>query len=343
MKRLSVIIPGYGTPHKWWKRCVTSVLAACGSSDEVICVDDGSSVQVERSWLGDDDRIKLVRKENGGLSSARNAGMKVATGEYVTFVDSDDEVTPEIFDRSLDVMRKTDSDIVIYGVRTIWPDDGLQKVDEFLEDKSLGELSPADILDLHRKCLLNYAWNKIYKRSFLLQNGISFDKGGMPCEDIMFNLSCIMSGAKFSVAACVGYNYYRTRGTLLSRYKPTSHVGTRLASDMWCKYKALTLGAREVLGDLGEVSRQQEVFAEWRNIWMPGTPFSLRARWKWLREHPEMGGVKAFFKMMLWNFVRRHFYFRFVRRWHTKRLFDNVREWNDDDRSIQEKPLRNEN
>ena len=329
MKRISVIIPGYNTPRKWWRRCVESVRVACGPEDEIICVDDGSEPSVEQAWIGSesDDRVQLIRKGNGGLADARNAGMKIAEGEYITFVDSDDEVTSDIFNRCVGVMRATDSDVAICGVRTIWPEDGLQKEDEFLEDKALGALSPAEIRELHTKCLLNYAWNKIYKRSFLMENHIAFDKGGMPCEDILFNLSCITHGAKFCAVACVGYKYYRTRGTLLSRYKPTSLVGTRLASDMWRKYKNITHGAQEILGDLGEVSRQQETLAEWRNIWMPGTPYSLLGRWEWLKEHPKLGGVMAFLKMMIWTYVRRHFYFRFVRRWHTKRMFSNVSEW----------------
>ena len=329
MKRLSVIVPGFNNSEAWWRRSVASVMAACGPDDEIICVDDGSVIPVEMGWLGceNDNRVKLVRKGNGGLADARNAGMKIAKGEYVTFVDSDYEVGPEIYAKSLDVIKMTDSDIVIFGVRTIWPEDGLQKIDSFRDNKNLGKLSPADILELGRKCLLNYAWNKIYKHSFLLQKGILFDKDGMPCEDIMFNLSCIMSGAQFGVVACVGYNYYRTRGTLLSRYKPTSHVGTRLAREMWRRYKAITKGAREVLGDFGEVSRQQEIFAEWRNIWMPGTPFSLGGRWKWLKEHPEVGGAIAFLKMLFWTFLRRHFYFRPIRRWHTKRLYPSAEKW----------------
>lgn len=345
MKRLSVIIPGYNTPERWWRRCTTSVLKAIGQDDEVVCIDDGSVIPVESSWVGagTDSRVRIIRQENRGLASARNAGLRVLSGEYVTFVDSDDEVTPEAFSRSLELLKRFRADIAVYGVRVVWPDDGLHKTDACQEDVYAGELAPSDVGDLHRRCLLNYACNKIYRRGFLDANGIVFNPAGMPCEDIIFNISCIRAGAKFCVSSHVGYIYYRTRSTLLSRYKATSFEGTRLASAIWREYKDSTPGAREVLGDFGETSSLQESMAEWRNIWMPGTPFSLRDRWKWLKEHPELGGVKAFFKMMLWTFVRRHFYFRFVRRWHTKRLFDNVCEWNDDDRSIQERPLRNEN
>ena len=329
MKRLSVIIPGYNTPERWWRRCLESVRASTGPDDEIICVDDGSFTIVEPSWVyvEEDDRIKLIRTPNGGLASARNKGMENARGKFVAFVDSDDEVTPDAFSNCLELLERFRADIAVYGVRVVWPDDGLQKTDSFQEDVYAGELVPSDVLDLHRRCLLNYACNKIYRRDFLEANGISFNPTGMPYEDIIFNLSCIKAGAKFCMSSHVGYLYYRMRSTLLSRYKSTSFEGTRLASSIWREYKVSTPEAMKVLGNLGETSSLQESLAEWRNIWMPGTPFSLSGRWKWLREHPEVGGATVFLKMLFWTFLRRNFYFRPIRRWHTKRLYPTAEKW----------------
>ena len=93
MKRLSVIVPGYNNPEKWWKRCAASVRDACGPNDEIICVDDGSVVKPEclHELAASDARIRVVSCEtNGGPGHARNVGLGVAQGEYVSFVDGDD-------------------------------------------------------------------------------------------------------------------------------------------------------------------------------------------------------------------------------------------------------------
>lgn len=339
MKQLSVIILGYNNPEKWWRRCVASVQMACGPDDEIICVDDGSIVKPKclNELVASDARIRVVScATNGGPGHARNVGLDVAQGEYVSFVDGDDELCDAGLQKCLEKLATTKSDVCFYGVKTIWTTDGLYKKN-VPEDRIWGKLQPADIKAISDCTLFNYVWNKVYSRIFLKTNGIRFEpdkevkSGERPLvfggEDCVFNLRCIIAGAKWCSVPVCGYIYYRPRTTLLSSYQPLGRLGAQMVSDAWREYKDLIPGAREELRDFGEMSDSALDWMEWRNIWMPGTPFSLRDRWKWLKEHPELGGAKAFFKMMLWTFVRRHFYFRFVRRWHTKRLFDNVREW----------------
>lgn len=320
---ISVIIPGYNNSEFWWRRCVESVIAT--GVDEIVCVDDCSRA---RPAFLEKFPVKVIYREtNGGLAVARNTALAVATGDYVTFVDSDDEVEPGTFRACRQALEETKCDIAIYGVRAVWPEDGLQKTDAFDCQESLGVLTPEKVLDLHKRCLLNYSCNKVYRRAFLQEHGLTFNPKGMPCEDIVFNLNCILAGATFCTVPYAGYVYYRTRGTLLSKYKVTSFEGTRIASETWRTYKARTPGAREILGDLGEVTSHQELNAEWRNIWMPSTPFSILDRWRWLKSHSEIGGVKAFCKMAAFVFFRRHFYFRPVRRWNTRQNYPQATEW----------------
>ena len=305
--RLSVIIPGYNTPRDLWCRCVASVLNAVGVEDEIICVDDGSDVEVSESWFADgngevDKRIRIVRKQNGGLSSARNAALDVAKGEYVAFVDSDDELLPETFERCVVKMISTESDVCIYGVRVIWVSEGLAKVDS-PDDRFYGELTPREVSDLSDRWLFNYACNKVYRAEFLRQYGLRFDNNGMPCEDVIFNLNCIMAKAKWCSVNYVGYVYYRAGMTLLGRYRPSNIAGLKLASETWKRYKLECPEAREVFGNFGELTPAALAAAEKRNRLRPGSTY-------WL--------------VGPYNFFRNLLYVRPVRRWRLKRMFLGV-------------------
>lgn len=323
-KRLTVIIPGYNTREEWWRRCVESVRKACGSHDEIICVDDGSKVPVQKNWVGMDvdARVRLIRKQNGGLASARNAGMDLMQGKYVTFVDSDDEVMPEAFERCVKAIESNDADIAVYGVKVIWVGENLCKVDK-LPDCYYGALTPEHVLALQKANLLNYACNKIYRKDFI--NGISFDPIGMPCEDIVFNLNCIMAGAKWVNVDYVGYVYYRTDGTLLSSYNPSCGKGIVAGAKAWEKY-ALTLegNERENFKRFYEMPEVAMARAQWMNIWRKNTPYSFVARWKWLAAHRELGGWMLLVKTALFFVFRRCLYTTSIRRWHIRRMYPNA-------------------
>ena len=330
--RLSVIMPGYNNPDDWWNRCVRSVLAAIGREDEVICVDDGSATHplVLEELASEDQRIRVVRKQNGGLADARNAALEVAQGAFVTFVDSDDEVRSETFRRCLAAMGESGSDIAVYGVRIVWTKEGLFK-DDVAPAKAYGAPMAQDVKELMAYDLLNYSCNKVYRTAFLKENSLRFDKDGMPCEDIIFNLSCLMAGARVCTVDYVGYVYYRVSGgrTILSSYKPTNLAGLKLGAEVWRRYCA-TLSKEDaaLFARQTQMSGRGLVAAEWKNIWMPGTPYSLWGSWKWLRQHPELGGAGLFIKTLAFMFLRRHFYIRPIRRWHIRRMYPNVVEVN---------------
>lgn len=336
--RLSVIIPGYNTPKAWWKRCVDSVRRAVDPEDEIILVDDGSD---GGAHFLDEWGCKVIHKPNGGLSDARNAALKTARGEYVTFVDSDDEIVGDVLRRCCARLDQLAYDVCLYGVKTIWVSDGLMKVD-VPDLREYSVLTPSDVLSLSRQCLMNYACNKVYRRDFLLEKKIVFDLDGMPNEDIIFNLECVMNGAKWCIVDSIGYIYYRTGNTLLSRYKSSNTKGNVNVTLVWKKYKDATPGAREILGSYGEFSDGQLVLSDWGNLWRAGSPFGLLDRWKWLkvnRKRIATGSsgcwarlvklsLPAFFivQSLMW-LVRRYLYIRPLRRWNIRRGCNNVVHW----------------
>lgn len=315
--RLSVIIPGYANRHEWWERCVKSVLAATSNTDEILCVDDGSPSQAElRTYVSqsttlNDPRVKwLWLKENVGLASARNAAIEIASGDYLAFVDSDDEVKNSVFSQCIDKLVSTDTDICIYGVRVVWVDDGLWKSD-MPEDRVYGCLDSQSAFRLYDACLLNYACNKVYRRSFL--GDFRFDRAGMPCEDIIFNLGCVKRGARFCSVPVEGYVYYRRGGTLVSRYNKTYDHGMMQERRLWID-----------LYDRAPLSELDLLKWRWKNIWMAGTPYSLFGRARWLRRHPELGGLNYFLKTLICHLIRRYAYVRPLRRVHLRRSFPSA-------------------
>ena len=327
MCEISIIIPGYNTPDRDWIRSVKSVLSLIGRTDEVICVDDCSLTRPKclDVLAKEDSRVKVVRLDrNSGQAKARNVGLSIAKGKYVAFCDSDDEVLNGIYEKCVAKAEETNADIVVYGVETIWVHNGLMKFD-VTSDRFLGELTKDALLDLHKRCLFNYPWNKVYRKSFLGGgNYISFNERAIPREDEVFNLTCVLSHAKWATIADVGQKYYRTDGTSLSRYRRYGSEPSRIVAETWekCWHDVYAECAPERFR-IDELALLRE---DWRNMWLRESPYSLRQRWRWLMLHRELGGVREFCKMAIKVFVRGHFYLRPIRRWHIKHLYPYAKE-----------------
>lgn len=161
---ISVIVPIYNV-EKYLARCVDSIVNQTYKNLEIILVDDGSPdrcPQMCDDYAKKDSRIKVVHKNNGGLSDARNAGMVVATGEYISFIDSDDYVSDDFFECLLDVMNKENSDIAECSVVKFYEDN---RFDEFSDDLSVKTYDTQDAMSalIAENPFHQHVWNKLYK------------------------------------------------------------------------------------------------------------------------------------------------------------------------------------
>ncbi len=183
--KVSIIVPVYNV-EKYLKKCLDTVINQTLKEIEIICVNDGStdkSRKILEKYSKKDSRIIILDKENGGLSSARNAGMKIAKGEFLGFVDSDDWVDVTMFEKLYENAKKYDSQMSICAVHKY--DDKTKKLlyddpyftlgyfDESFDNRAFNHHETIGfMLDL---CVM--AWNKIYKRSFIEEHQIFFPDG----------------------------------------------------------------------------------------------------------------------------------------------------------------------
>ena len=213
MKKLSVIIPVYNVAE-YLAECLTSVCNQTLTDIEIICVNDGStdnSGDILQDFAKQDTRIQIINQENAGLSAARNTGLKYATGEYITFLDSDDWVALDYYETLYKSAKENDADIavgnVIYYYHDCWFEWGGATRNSFGDNMLLIEKRE------HKKRLLQSCavWNKIYKRELIVDNNLHFYHGKM-VEDFPFTFMAVALAGRI-VCCPFTFVYYRQRQT----------------------------------------------------------------------------------------------------------------------------------
>lgn len=174
MEKISVIIPVYKV-EEYLEQCVDSISDQTYKNLEIILVDDGSPDNCGKmcdEYAQKDNRIKVIHKENGGLSDARNAGLEVADGEYIFFVDSDDYIDKEMIERLYQLLKKDNSDMSVCDKMYVSETCDIIKEQKHLSSECI-VYTPTEFL----KIILHHveAWAKLYKRE--LFEGIRFPKG----------------------------------------------------------------------------------------------------------------------------------------------------------------------
>lgn len=214
--KFSVILPVYKV-EKYLRECVDSILGQTFIDFEVILVDDGSpdsSPQICDEYAQKDARVKVVHKKNGGQASARNAGLEVAQGDYICYIDSDDYLVDNKVMERLAEKTVSDPDIVHYKFVEWFESDGHIAPCYFdynvpTEGRSLAEVY-CDLVD--KDAYYNSAWSKIIKRSLLMDNNIRFEEG-IVGEDNEWYYHVVMVAKKLVLFDDPLYVYRRRQGS----------------------------------------------------------------------------------------------------------------------------------
>ena len=203
-KLASVIVPIYKV-EKYINRCIDSILAQTYSNLEIILVDDGSPDMcgtICDEYMEKDERITVIHKENGGLSDARNEGIKHSHGEYVFFVDSDDWIDPDYCSAAIFDLEDHNADVVVFGYNKVNEDGQLVDMCYSLSPQIMTK--DKAIQGLIEGTIDNYAWNKVYRRRVF--DGIEYPRG-MLWEDIGTTYRVFDKCEYIYISNRVTYNY----------------------------------------------------------------------------------------------------------------------------------------
>lgn len=192
--KISIILPVYNS-EKIISRTIESIIKQTYNTIELIIINDGStdnSGKVCEEYSRKYDKIKYIDIENNGVSNARNTGIKNATGDYIMFIDSDDEYYTNTVEKVVSKLDNDNLELVVFGYDRIHIDTNKIKQMRTKEiEIKKGKNKNIFIEKLQKQCLFNQIWNKAFKRDILLKANIEFDTGISSGEDYKFNIQYI--------------------------------------------------------------------------------------------------------------------------------------------------------
>ena len=210
---ISVIIPVYNVAE-YLPACLDSILSQDHGDLEVILIDDGSrddSGRICDDYAAADSRVRVIHQQNGGAAAAKNAGLRVATGEYLSFVDSDDYLEPNVYSYMLAALKDAGADAVHCNFREVYQN----RREDSLVNKGRNLVGSREYLVRFTKdwsCPL--LWNKLYKRS--LFEGVFFEEGHK-IDDEYFTYQGFLRECTILCDEKIVYNYRKRRSSVMSR------------------------------------------------------------------------------------------------------------------------------
>jgi len=210
---VSVIVPVYNV-EAYLGRCVDSILAQTYGNLEVILVDDGTKDNCDKlcdAYAAIDTRVRVIHKENGGLSSARNAGIDIARGEYLVFVDSDDWIEPDAVESLLHTALEHGVELAIAGRWDVKAETGEKKLglcpekqEVLTAEETIRRIFRWDHCD-------SASWDKIYHRRLFRQIRFPY---GVVCEDVPIMYRIVLDAGRVAFLDKPVYNYFHRPGSI---------------------------------------------------------------------------------------------------------------------------------
>lgn len=254
MPLFSIIIPVYNV-EKYINKCVDSVLSQTFTDFELILVDDGSPDNCPAicdEYAKKDPRVKVIHKENGGLINARKSGLKIASGEYIGFVDGDDWIEPDTYKNFADMIKKHSPDMVLSD---FYYDNGAELSNsnqlfeqEFYDKTALKEkLYPKMLFSgQYYKFGVNpCCWSKVYKKELIEKNLFQVDGRIKMGEDAAFTYPCLLDAESVATIKKPGYHYMSNEQSMTNSYDKN------LKSIIFLPYERIKEKCRECKTDLG--------------------------------------------------------------------------------------------
>lgn len=230
MDLITIIVPVYNV-EKYIRECIESLLHQTYKNLEIVLVDDGStdkSGDICENYAYMDSRVKVIHKKNEGLGFARNTGLTVAQGKFVTFIDSDDKADVDLIERLLEGIADFDCDTCIGGFKRI-SENGITN---FVEQYDVALFTGADVYNKLFARMLGSApdkhdairmsvWNVMYSMDIICRYKIEFpSEHKFISEDIIWNSEYYKYAKRVKVIDSTAYNYRITPGSLTQKYKP---------------------------------------------------------------------------------------------------------------------------
>ena len=217
--KVSIIVPVYNA-EKALRRCVDSILNQEFTDFEVILVDDGSkdsSGAICDGYAAADSRVRVLHKENTGVSDTRNMALDMARGAYLQFLDSDDWITPDATKLFVRTAEEKDCDLVISDFYRVAGERVSRKGDLEENEVMSREEFAGHMMEKPADFYYGVLWNKLYRREIVERYQIRMDAEVRWCEDFLFNLEYILHGKRFCALQVPLYYYVKTEGSLVSQ------------------------------------------------------------------------------------------------------------------------------
>ena len=226
---ISVIVPVYNA-EQFVDRAVQSVLCQMDGSLELILVDDGSkdrSGDICDAYAAEYENVRVIHKENGGTSSAKNMGIQIAAGRYISFMDSDDYLEPTAYAEIRGVIERNEPDCIDFGWRYVSNGGAMAPAfhklpkNMLLGKKELTDRILPPLLNLRRDpdhFIFDFCCNKVFRAEIIRSQNVLFDENKRVWEDRTFLLRCLRYSKTYYAMDRCFYNYVDVPGSLSRRY-----------------------------------------------------------------------------------------------------------------------------